>query len=503
MATIVVIATALGCSDRDDSITQASGELVEEDFIWKGLNLFYFWQDIVPDLADDRFTTNQEYTEFLRSWNSPEEQFYNLCYQHEVIVGSSAAEDRFSFITDDYNELISLSTGEFRTNGVEFGLIRFQDNNDVFGYVRYILPNSDASTKNIQRGDFFLGVNGTQITVDNFSSLLFGSNDSYTLNMASIANASGFTSSGVLSSALELNNVDVALTKAAYTENPVFITKTIETGGKRIGYLMYNGFTSAFNTELNNAFATFQNPAITDLVIDLRYNPGGSVNTATALASMITGGNAGQLFLKERWNSKIQPQLSEDQISNNFASQLSNGTDINSLGLSEVYILTTGSSASASEALINGLDPYITVKQIGTRTRGKNEFSITLVDDVGNSLVYNPGRVGNINPNNSYGMQPLVGRIENAAGFFDYTDGIAPETNLPEDLTDLGILGDETEPLLAEAIAQITGTTRRSIKDVPDVRNIYDSKEGIRFWGGMQVDGKNLPPINDLLAIEE
>jgi hypothetical protein len=245
---------------------------------------------------------------------------------------------------------------------------------------------------------------------------------------------------------------------------------------------MYNGFTSTYDTQLNNAFSSFQNANISDLVIDLRYNGGGSVNTARILSSLIAGQLNGQLFIKQRWNAKVQPQLSDNQLNRYFTNTNSDGASLNSVQLNTVYILTTRSTASASELIINALDPYINVVQIGTTTRGKNEFSITLVDDPGNSYVYNSNREGFINPENSYAMQPLVGRNENSVGFLDYTEGFTPETILAEDLNNMGILGDINEPLLAEALSQISGTGRYQQHPQLPVIEFTNNKRNIKSF---------------------
>ncbi len=261
------------------------------------------------------------------------------------------------------------------------------------------------------------------------------------------------------------NGREVMLTKEeGLTENPVFIAETLDINNQKIGYLMYNGFTNEFDEDLNNAFGQFMADGVTDLILDLRYNSGGSVNSSRLLSSMIFSTNTNLLYLRQRWNDKIQAVFSGEDLEDYFASSTNAGSTINSLSLNRVYVLTTNSSASASELVINGLDPYIEVIKIGTTTRGKNEFSLTMVDDPdreGAPYIYSPSREDQINPNNSWAIQPLVGRNENSVGFSDYTAGFAPDIELAEDLENPGILGDVNEPLLARAIEEITGISSK------------------------------------------
>jgi len=131
---------------------------------------------------------------------------------------------------------------------------------------------------------------------------------------------------------------------------------------------MYNGFYAGYDSQLNAAFGTLKSANVTDLVLDLRYNSGGSINSATKLASMITGQFTGQLFAKQQWNSKAQAYYESSNpssLENRFVGGL------NSLQLNKVYILTTKGTASASELVINCLKPYINVVQIGDVTIGK------------------------------------------------------------------------------------------------------------------------------------
>jgi carboxyl-terminal processing protease len=437
------------CSKDDNSIVNTDTpdpigtvDVTVQDFMWNAMNLWYFWQADVPNLSDTKFSTNAEYTAFLESESDP-----NLFFENKLRF----SEDRFSFLAEDYKELVQSFAGVSKSNGLEFGLSFYGEGNDVFGYVRYVIPNSDASTKTIQRGDLFTGVNGVSLNADNYIDLLFGDADGYTLNMADINN-----------STITPNNREVALTKfEGLVENPVFLTKTIDINGKKIGYLMYNGFTRNFDEDLNNAFGTLKAAGVTDLVLDFRYNPGGSVNSSRLLSSMVYGTNTNQLYIRQRWNSKIQSQFTSAQLEDYFADKTGTGSAINTLNLSKVYVLATGSSASASELVMNALDPYVEVVHIGTTTRGKNEFSITLVDNESNSYIYSSSSENNIKSNNSWGIQPLVGRNENSVGFFDYTAGFTPDIELREDLSNLGQLGNVNEPLLARAIQEITGVSAK------------------------------------------
>ncbi len=435
IAFLLVTFTFQSCQDNDDVATPNNLEI--QNFIWKGLNLYYLWQADVPNLADDRFANQTQLNAFLSGYPVPEKLFDALRVDKTI--------DRFSWIVDDYLVLEGQLQGSTNNNGVDFGLsYKSSGSTEIIGWVRYIIPNSNASTKDIHRGDVFYGVDGTQLTVSNYQALLFGSNNDYTLNLADI-NSGAFTPNGK----------NITLTKTVLDENPILVNTVINSGSHKIGYLMYNGFYSNYDTQLNDAFGTLKSQGITDLVLDLRYNGGGSIQTSARLASMITGQFTGQVFAKQQWNAKIESYFDSndpESLKNLFTDKIGT-TPINSLNMTKVYILTSKGTASASELVINGLIPYVTVVQIGDITVGKNVGSVTLYDspDFGKT---------NRNPNHRYAMQPLVLKIVNGAGFGDYQSGLTPTFSLAENLSSLGVLGNSAEPLLNLAIGKINGTRK-------------------------------------------
>jgi len=453
IALLIVLSILIvpSCSDDLDDNPIASSSI--NDFIWKAMNVFYLYKDDVPDLANDRFATDSEYNTYLDGFDTPEAIFDNLIFQPGVI-------DRFSFLVDNYIELEQLFAGVTKNHGMEFGLIFFPGSDfNVFGYVRYVLPGTDAESKGVQRGMIFNTIDGVQITADNFSDLL--EPESYTIGLATFDGTTITPTSDTID-----------LTKVEYTENPIFISETLNVEGQNIGYLMYNGFTANFDSQLNAAFAGFASNGITDLVIDFRYNPGGSVFTAITLSSLITGQFTGEVFTTEQWNSDNQAFFEANdpnRLINLFIDETRNGANLNSLNLNRVYILTTRSSASASELVINGLNPYIDVVQIGGTTRGKFSASTTLYDSS------DFGRSG-ANPNHTYAVQPLILKSINVNGVTDYFDGLAPDTELFEDYSNLGSLGDINEPFLAEALAQITGSGRSSQRPFEVLKELSNRK---------------------------
>lgn len=446
------------CEKQEDNYVPEN--LQVNNFIWKGLNLYYLWQADEPDLADNRFGNQTELNNFLTGYSNPNDLFQHLLNKPASQFPEGEAIDRFSVIFSDYSQLEGILSGTTLNDGMDFGLkYKSSSSNEIFGWVRYVLPNSDAATKNVQRGMIFYAINGTTLTDVNYRTLI--NLETYTINLANYDNGN-----------ITPNGQSIILTKSVLSENPVYLTKVIVSGNRKIGYLMYNGFYSQYESKLNAAFGQLKSQGVTDLVLDLRYNSGGSIATAGRLASMITGQFNGQIFGKQQWNAKAQAyynQTNPSELIDLFPSTIGNGQAINSLNLNKVYVLTSKSTASASELVINGLEPYINIVQIGDVTVGKNVGSITLYD----SPTFTKS---DINTKHKYAMQPLVLKITNKNNFGDYINGLQPDELIKENYGNLGVLGEGTEPLLNAAIFKITTGGRSNQPQHKEFKDFKDSK---------------------------
>ena len=434
----ILMATLTNCS-KEYEIPQ---ELVVHDFVWKGLNAYYLYQDQVKDLSDRRFSSDQELNTYLSSFAD-----YNSLFSNLLI-----ADDVKSTLVEDFNTISEPELRTSFTNGLEFGIIADPNSiTNVLGYVTHILPNSDAATKNIIRGEYFYAVDGVPLTRTNFESILLNGSDSFTLNMA---NFDGTT--------ITPNAKSVLLEKQDYTYPATYLEKVITVNANNIGYLMYNNdFSSNYIDDLNNSFLNFKNQSVNELILDLRYNIGsdGFVKNIAPIASMITGQFQDEVLVKEEWNSKAQTWFLENQpdsLLTKFPSEISQTATINSLNLTDIYIVLNGENftgSSAVELLMNSLKAHINVHIIGNQTAGNNTGSITLY----NSEDYDFGLK---NETHTVALQPVVLRFLNN-NEETYENGFSPDLNLceTEDVLDLGVLGETSDPILNSVLNYIaTGT---------------------------------------------
>ncbi len=449
----LVFSLSLTNCENDDGFDNVLESNEVNDFIYRGLNQFYLYKDDVPDLANNRFNSREDRTNFISRGGEPEAFFERL----------TIASDRFSFIINDFEVLEQSFRGTSLSSGMKFNINEVENNRYIV--ITDIVKGSPADNAGIKRGMIFNRINGNLITVNN-TSILFRS-ISFSISEARFSNGN----------LVDVNNT-ISLTRVEVTENPIATTSIIEEEGHKIGYLQYNGFTSSFEEQLNNEFAVFKAANLTDFVLDLRYNGGGAVITANSLCGMITGNLSGQVFNLRQWNSDNQKAIQNDDpesLIDRFIDKTTQGTTLNSLGLNKIYIITTKErTASSSELVINSLKPYIDVVVIGDAqgTVGKAQASRTVYDSRSFSR-------SNINPAHTYAMQPLIFETVNKNGEGVPKSGIIPDIIAKEDEENLGVLGDPSEPLFRKAIDNILGKDVQSAKRIHFNNSTYIGNEAM------------------------
>jgi C-terminal processing protease CtpA/Prc len=451
LVTYVVLGLTFASCDKNDDPTPINNGLDKpiNDFVWKGMNSWYNWQTDVPNLANTKDDDKDAYNTYLNGFAEPEDFFYSLLFQ-------KGTTDRFSWIVDDFVALNNSFQGITKSFGLRLMAVQINTvPGDIIFNVRYVAPNSPADIAGIKRGDIINALDGVIMNAGNYSSVVSKlSNETVTFSIV--------TENGTLIA-------NKTITAVVISEDPVYF-KTVfnDIKGKKVGYLVYNSFRSSYNDELNTAFAYFKSEGIQELVLDLRLNGGGSVETTAYLASMINASAGTEIFAKLTFNAKHTNQNSSYTFQNKLNVYDVSGTktgeeNINRLtGLNKLYVLTSSSTASASEMIINGLKPFMSVKVVGTTTYGKNVGSITLYDSPSSDYT----KESSANSAHLYAMQPIVFQIYNKLDQSDYTLGFPPNIEVFEKDYWYAILpfGDENEVVLKAALDDIRGISAKQSK---------------------------------------
>ena len=447
------------------------------DFVWKGMNFWYFWQEDVDLLADSQATDQKKYKKLIEENSDPEDFFQSLRYKVDEPDG-----DRFSWFIENYVDQENRFAGISKDHGMQFGLVfENRSSGEILGYVQIVHKGSNAEEQGVERGMIFSHVNDTRLTVNNYRDLLLDDtlSSTFTINLAEPE----FAGSSLVGT--KLTGKSITITKIEkFARDPIVHKEVLEIGGKKIGYLFYNQFVGGErNLELNDVFGEFKTAGIDELVVDLRYNGGGLSFTADTMATAISGRNGNEIISLEFWNQKVlDAYFGGEPIEGTFpqrtrASEDDEWVPINKLDLTRVFFITSSRSASASEGLINNLEPYMEVIVVGDKTVGKNDGSVTLYDKIDREPIGYIGRnkpnddrdFGTVNPNHTYALQPLVLKSGNADGFLDFEDGLVPDISLREEVLRLGKIGDSTESLLARVLQEIVPNAQRSYTPPEDI----------------------------------
>lgn len=411
---IILIAFFSACEKKEDQFVEE--EIINNDavnkitneWIWDEMDAWYLWRDFLPSKQV--------------STSDPNIYFNSILY---------TAKDRWSYISENYKDLVNGFQGIEKSMGYSLALYLFQDR--VVGYVEFVYPNTPAAKLGIERGDIISKVNSQNLTIDNYIDLLYNT-DNQILTFAIIQNR-------------VVNDLDHTLTISAevISENPVIIDTIYHIADKKIGYLMYVGFIPNFNYELDRAFSNFYENDITDLILDFRYNPGGNIDAANYLCSSI----APESIVKNKsrlvnfnWNNEVQSYIESQGWYDNLYVDMLDDTNVN-LNLTKVTILTTGGTASASELTITGLEPYMDVVTVGETTHGKYTASITLPDE-----------------DSIWALQPIVIKYSNSEGVTNFIDGFIPDYRVEDNFK--WDIGDVNDPMIKKAISLITGIETKS-----------------------------------------
>lgn len=455
------------CESDDSTKPNTDSPTYVNDWIYNQMGMYYFWNETLPSNPDKSLT--------------PDKFFESLVNK----------EDRFSWIQDNYEELIaSLSGVSSGDIGFEYiGYLVTANSDSVIGQISYIKPNTPAQAGGLKRGDVFTHVDGVHLNKSNWRSLLSGAKSTAEITF--------------VDSNLEnpVNKVIGKITK--YAENPVYLDSTYTIGNKKIGYLVYNFFANdngngdmQYDLQLNKVFADFKTAGITDLVLDLRYNSGGSMLSSLILSSLIVPDlSTTKVFSTIQFNplyqaaytkkygaeSLVDKFVDKIQVCKTKQEKLNNPGSIKSL-----YVLTSNVTASASEMLINGLKPYMNVYLIGSTTVGKNVGSFTLYDED--------------NKTNKWGLQPIVLKYFNSKGTSDFEKGFTPDTESKDNYLQKLALGNLQEEMLQIAIQKITGIQRvRNAQS--NTRQLQPEGSSIqkKSWSNKGiVDNRVLIPMKDL-----
>ena len=343
------------------------------------------------------------------------------------VTASGKAKDEFHF-TYPTPEWIALSQ-----SGVSYGYgfqVALVDDTapDRVAIVAYVEAGTPAAAAGIARGTAILEVDGA----------LVSDGSATVLNAGLFPDATG-SHTFVVRDVGASTTRTVTLTAQALASTPVLKVATLPAPNQNVGYILFNDHIATSEAQLVAAIDTLKAAAVTDLVLDIRYNGGGYLDIAAELAYMIAGpaNTTGKFFERLNYNNRdpFRQSLAERttdflNVSQGFSGP--RGQTLPTLDLGRVFILTSADTCSASEAIINGLrGAGVTVHVVGSTTCGK-PYGFYPQDNCGTTYF------------------AIQFQGVNFLGFGDYADGFVPTCAVADDFGHE--LGDPAENQLEVAL---------------------------------------------------
>ena len=351
-------------------------------------NSYYLWYETMPAVDLTTFTTPASYIDKVRN-----------------------SLDRWSFAMS-YTALMDLLQNGTTTGwGVGLGY----DSSNLLR-IYYVYDKSAMGRAGVRRGWQIKSINGRLVSGMTTTEV--------NTAIGNTTNTFGFIKN-------DGSEVSAQLTKGTIAINSVQYSTIINKGSRKIGYFVFSDFLGSSVNELNTIFDNFSAQGISDMVIDLRYNGGGTLDCADSLVAMVAG---------NPYKDKVYNTLTYNNKHTRLGYTSTIGLKRNSVKLDKLVFITTSSTASASELVISGLKPYLNVKLIGSKTHGK---------PVGMNIEGNTSL--------DLAVAPISFRNTNSVGYTDFFNGI-PVDFAASDVVSLD-WGDAADPCLNAAINFIsTGT---------------------------------------------